>query len=54
MLGLKLDRQTWTWNLLLMSMRQRHICSQAMKQAAREAFENNMHHHDIMKLIAKA
>ena len=23
--------------------------SQAMKQAAKEAFENNMHHHDTMK-----
>ena len=29
-------------------------CSQAMKQAAKEAFENNMHHHDAMKTIAKA
>ena len=29
-------------------------CSQAMKQAAKEAFENNMHHHDTMKRIAKA
>ena len=29
-------------------------CSQAMKQAAKEVFENNMHHHDTMKLIAKA
>ena len=29
-------------------------CSQAMKQAAKEAFENNMHHHDTMKTIAKA
>ena len=25
-----------------------------MKQAAKEAFENNMHHHDTMKRIAKA
>ena len=25
-----------------------------MKQAAKEAFENNMHHHDTMKTIAKA
>ena len=29
-------------------------CSEAMKQAAKEAFENNMHHHDTMKTIAKA
>ena len=29
-------------------------CSQAMKQAAKEAYENNMHHHDTMKTIAKA
>ena len=29
-------------------------CSQAMKQAAKEVFENNMHHHDTMKAIAKA
>ena len=25
-----------------------------MKQAAKEAFENNMHHHDTLKTIAKA
>ena len=24
-----------------------------MKQAAKEAFENNMHHHDTMKTFAK-
>ena len=29
-------------------------CPQAMKQTAKEAFENNMHHHDTMKTIAKA
>ena len=29
-------------------------CSKAMKQAAKEGFENNMHHHDTMKAIAKA
>ena len=29
-------------------------CSQAIKQAAKEAFENNMHRHDTMKTIAKA
>ena len=29
-------------------------CSQAMRQAAKEAVENNMHHHDTMKAIAKA
>ena len=29
-------------------------CSQAMKQAAKEAFENNMHYDDIMKKVAKA
>ena len=29
-------------------------CSQTMKQTAKEAFENNMHHHDTMKTIAKA
>ena len=28
--------------------------SQAMKQAAKEAFENNMHHQDAMETIAKA
>ena len=28
-------------------------CSEAMKQAAKEAFENNMHHHGTMKTIAK-
>ena len=31
-----------------------HRCSQTMKQAAKEAFENNMHHYDTMKTIAKA
>ena len=29
-------------------------CSQAMRQAVKEAYENNMHHHDTMKTIAKA
>ena len=29
-------------------------CSQAMRQAAKEALEDNMHYHDIMKTIAKA
>ena len=29
-------------------------CSQAMKQAAKEAFENNMHHHDTKKISALA
>ena len=29
-------------------------CSQAMKQAAKESFENNMNHHDTMKTFAKA
>ena len=28
-------------------------CSQALQQAAKEAYENNMHHHDAMKRIAK-
>ena len=28
-------------------------CSQAMKQAAKEAFENNTYHHNTMKTIAK-
>ena len=28
-------------------------CSQAMKQAAKEVFGNNMHHHDTLKTIAK-
>ena len=28
--------------------------SQTMKQAAKEALENNIHHHDTMKTIAKA
>ena len=26
----------------------------AMKQAAKETFDNNMHHNDTMKIIAKA
>ena len=29
-------------------------CSQAMKQAAKEAHENNIYHHDTMKTISKA
>ena len=29
-------------------------CSQAMKQTAKEAFENNIHHQDTMKTINKA
>ena len=29
-------------------------CSQSMKQAAKEAFQNNTHHHDTMKTIANA
>ena len=29
-------------------------CSQAIKQAAKDAFENKMHHHDTMKIIPKA
>ena len=29
-------------------------CSHIMKQAAKKAFENNMHHHDNMKTISKA
>ena len=29
-------------------------CSQAIKQAAKEAFENNMHYNDPMKTTAKA
>ena len=29
-------------------------CSQAMKQRAKEAFENNIHHHDTMITITKA
>ena len=28
-------------------------CSYTLKQVAKEAFENNMHHHDTMKTIAK-
>ena len=28
--------------------------SQLMKQIAKEAFENNIHHHNFMKTIAKA
>ena len=27
---------------------------QNMKEASKEAFENNIHHHDTMKVIAKA
>ena len=29
-------------------------CSQAMKHAAKETFEKNMHHHDTMKTFAKS
>ena len=29
-------------------------CSQAMEEATKEALENNMHHHDTMKIIARA
>ena len=29
-------------------------CSHAMKQAAKEAFEGNMHHYDTVKTVAKA
>ena len=29
-------------------------CLQSVKQAAKETFKNNMHHHDTMKSIAKA
>ena len=29
-------------------------CSQVMKQVVKEAFENNVHHHDTMKAIAKS
>ena len=29
-------------------------CSKAMKEAAKEAFENNMHHYETMKTIAKS
>ena len=29
-------------------------CLQALKQAAKEAYENNMQHHDTMKTITKA
>ena len=28
-------------------------CSQAMEQAAKKAFENNMHHHDTMQEMAR-
>ena len=55
MLVWKLGGQIWTYNLFSMSAKQWHTCVKhaAMKQAAKEAFENNMHHHD-MKTIAKA
>ena len=29
-------------------------CLQVIKQAAKKAFENNMHYHDTIKIIAKA
>ena len=29
-------------------------CLQTMEKAAKETFENNMHHHDTMEIIAKA
>ena len=29
-------------------------CSQAMKQAVKEAFKNNMHHHETIKAITRA
>ena len=28
-------------------------CSQPMKEAGKKGFENNMHHHETMKKIAK-
>ena len=30
------------------------LCSQTMKQAAKEAFENNIHYHDTIKTIVRA
>ena len=30
------------------------LCSQAMKQAAKEVFENKMHYHGTMKTVARA
>ena len=42
MLIWKLGRQIWAYSLFLMSIRQ----SQAMKQATKQVFENNMHHHE--------
>ena len=59
MLARKFGKQIWVFNLFLMTMCQyfsktEDHCSKAMKQAAKEAFENNMHHHDTLKTIAKA
>ena len=36
------------------SLKTKDQCSQAMKQAMKEDFENIMHHHDTMKTISKA
>ena len=58
--------KTWqeTYNLLLMSRAVAYMCqyfsktecrcTQAMKQTAKEVFENKMDHHDTMKTVAKA
>ena len=36
------------------SLKTEDKCSQIRKQAVNKTFENNMHHHDTMKTIAKA
>ena len=64
-LDLKAFQAIWINNLFLMSITQRHkfvyisrklkiTVKKTMKQAAKEVFDNNMHHHDTMKIIAKA
>ena len=42
---------TYTWQFFSKTEDQ---CSKAIKQAAKEALQNNMHHHDTMKIIAKS
>ena len=53
--GLKAWQTNMTFNLFLTSITvTEDQCSQAMKQVAKEAYENKMHHHHTMKTIAKA
>ena len=64
MFAWKLSRQILTFNLFLASIKRWHICvnifskiegqcSQAIEQALKEAYENNMHPHHTMETIGK-